>query len=92
MPPLVTGSDARVELEVETGHGGARLEGDGQPAGEFERMTTRRLAITLRPDYAVLVALGEQEPMLAGLRRRRIVVDSPRLLGRDDREAARPYR
>jgi hypothetical protein len=27
--------------------------------------------------------------MLAGLRRRRVVMDSPRLLARDDREAAR---
>jgi hypothetical protein len=38
-----------------------------------------------------LVALGEQEPMIAGLRRRRVIIDSPRLLARDDREAARPY-
>jgi len=39
----------------------------------------------------VLVALGDQEPMLAGLRRRRVIMDSPRLLARDDRKAARPF-
>ena len=39
-------------------------------------------------DYATLVVLDDQEPMLAGLRRRRIVMDSPRLLARDERLAA----
>jgi hypothetical protein len=29
--------------------------------------------------------------MLAGLRRRRVLMDSPRLLARDDRAAARPF-
>jgi hypothetical protein len=33
--------------------------------------------------------LGDQEPPLAGLRRRRIIIDSPRVLARDDREAAK---
>jgi NAD+ kinase len=91
-PPLVTGPDSRVEVELDPGHGGARLEGDGRPAGEVERMDTRRFSVTLRREHATLVMLGNQEPMLAGLRRRRILIDSPRLLARDDREAARPYR
>ena len=29
--------------------------------------------------------------MLAGLRRRRVLIDSPRMLARDNRAAARPY-
>jgi NAD+ kinase len=91
-PPLVAGADARVAVELEPGHGGARLEGDGQSAGEVERLDIRRLTFTLRRAHAVLVNLGDQEPMLAGLRRRRVIIDSPRLLARDDREAARPYR
>ncbi len=90
-PPLVTGPDSRVELEIEPGHGGARLEGDGQPAAELDRLIRRHLTVTLRRDHAVLVALGDQEPMLAGLRRRRVIMDSPRLLARDDRGAARPF-
>ena len=90
-PPLVVGADSRIELQIEPGHGGARLEGDGQPAGDLDRDDTRRLAIGFRPDHVTLVALGEQEPMIAGLRRRRVIIDSPRLLARDDREAARPY-
>jgi NAD+ kinase len=91
-PPLVTGRDSRIELQIEPGHGGARLEGDGQPAGDLDRGDTRRMVIAFRPDHAILVALGDQEPMIAGLRRRRVIIDSPRLLARDDREAARPYR
>ena len=39
-----------------------------------------------------LVTLGEHEPMIAGLRRRGILVDSPRLLARDSREAGAPQR
>ena len=38
-------------------------------------------------DYATLVGLGDAEPFLAGLRRRRILIDSPRVLARDDRAA-----
>ena len=34
---------------------------------------------------ATLVALGGEEPMLAGLRRRKILMDSPRMLARDNR-------
>jgi len=91
-PPLVTGPDSRIELDVEPGYGGARIEGDGQPADELERMARRCLVVTLRREHALLVTLGDQEPMLAGLRRRRVIIDSPRLLARADRDAARPYR
>jgi hypothetical protein len=41
--------------------------------------------VTLRRDYAALVALADQEPLLTGLRRRGLVVDSPRILARDAR-------
>ena len=46
------------------------------------------LDVTLRPAHATLVMLGGEETMLAGLRRRRVIMDSPRVLARDDREAA----
>ena len=90
-PPLVTGPDAAVEVELDPGHGGARLEGDGQIALELERVRPRRFTVSLQPAHALLVALGDQEPILAGLRRRRVIIDSPRVLARDDRAAARPY-
>ena len=47
-----------------------------------------RFALRLQPEFATLVSLGEHEPLIAGLRRRRILLDSPRVLARDDREAA----
>ena len=87
-PPLVAGPESRFEIVVEPGHCGARLENDGQPTADLERFELRRFTVTLQPYYATLAMLEDQEPMLAGLRRRRIVMDSPRLLARDERVAA----
>jgi len=87
-PPLVVGPDSRLEILIEPGHGGARLEADGQASTQLERLEPRRLTIDLIQDYATLAVLGDQEPLLAGLRRRGIVTDSPRLLARDARLAA----
>jgi hypothetical protein len=46
------------------------------------------LTLGLEEGTAVLVSLGEEEPLIAGLRRRRLILDSPRVLARDDREGA----
>jgi NAD+ kinase len=82
-PPLVVGSDSRVGLAVEPGYGGIRCELDGQ---EQERgKPSVEMTVSLRPDYATLVELHDQESMLTGLRRRGLVVDSPRILARDAR-------
>jgi NAD+ kinase len=80
-PPLVAGPDSRVRVLVEPGYGGGRLEIDGQSA----RMEALEVSVTLRRDYASLGALEVQEPLLTGLRRRGLVVDSPRILARDAR-------
>lgn len=82
-PPLVTGPASEVRLHVEPGYGGARLEFDGQ----IDDRAPADLRATRVEDYATLVGLGDAEPLLAGLRRRRILIDSPRVLARDDREA-----
>jgi NAD+ kinase len=87
-PPLVAGAESRVEILLYPGHSGARIELDGQVRGRVEPPEPRTLEVTLRPDHATLVALGGEEPMLEGLRRRRVIIDSPRLLARDDRVAA----
>jgi NAD+ kinase len=47
------------------------------------------LALRSEPDYATLVALDDHESLIAGLRRRRILIDSPRMLARDERESRR---
>jgi NAD+ kinase len=87
-PPLVAGGDSTVSILLDPGHGGARIELDGQIRDRVERHAPRALSVTLRPEHATLVMLGGEETMLAGLRRRRVIIDSPRMLARDDREAA----
>jgi NAD+ kinase len=82
-PPLVVGSQSAVKLLIEPGYGGARLEFDGQAQdAEPSELHAERVE-----EYATLVGLGDSEPLLAGLRRRRILIDSPRVLARDDRAA-----
>jgi NAD+ kinase len=80
-PPLVVGADSVVRLQIRIGAGAARLEVDGQPVGAHEGWLT----IGLRPDVATLVELPDQESLLAGLRRRRVIVDSPRILAEEHR-------
>jgi NAD+ kinase len=82
-PPLVVGPDSRLELLVAPGYGGSRFEADGQVLPTEAPEVT----VTLRRDYATLVRLGDQEPRLAGLRRRGLVMDGPRILVRDRRAA-----
>jgi NAD+ kinase len=80
-PPIVLGAQAELGLEVEVGIGGGRLEVDGQIAGAH----AGELTVTLRRDVATLVAFEGQEAPLAGLRRRRVIVDSPRLVADERR-------
>jgi NAD+ kinase len=80
-PPVVVGAGCELTLDVAAGVGGARLELDGQVLGEH----SGTLTITLRRDVATVVSFDDQEPPLAGLRRRGILVDSPRILAEDAR-------
>lgn len=82
-PPLVAGIGSRLTLTVEPGHGGVRHEVDGRPTP----IEGRLLTIGWRPDYATLVRLADEEPRLTGLRRRGLVLDSPRVLVRAARGA-----
>jgi NAD+ kinase len=86
LPPLVAGAASRVQLTVKPGHAGARVEVDGRPSD----VPAERLDVCLRPDAATIVRLGEEESFLAGLRRRKILMDSPRMLARDARETLKP--
>lgn len=81
-PPLVVGSATELELEVTQDFGGGRLEIDGQVADERVQL----LRIGLRPDVATMVAFPDQESLLAGLRRRGIILDSPRMVVDGDHE------
>jgi NAD+ kinase len=74
--PLVISAGSELSLEIRTGVGGTRLELDGQVADT----DVRPMTITFRPDVARLVSFPEQEPLVTGLRRRQIIVDSPRIV------------
>ena len=89
-PPLVTTPDNRVTISLDPGHSGARMEIDGQVRAPLERLRPVTFALRLQDGYAMLVMLGDQEPLVAGLRRRRIIIDSPRVLARDDRASKTP--
>jgi NAD+ kinase len=82
-PPLVIGPASELVLDVAGGFAGARLEVDGQVAD----VDVSALTITWRPGIVTQVSFDDQEPLLAGLRRRRILVDSPRLLAEADRDS-----
>jgi NAD+ kinase len=80
-PPLVAGNASHLTFTIEPGYGGARCELDGRPAV----MEGSLLTVRHRRDYATLVTLAEEEPRLTGLRRRGLVLDSPRALLRGTR-------
>ena len=85
-PPIVTGPGTLVRILLDAANGGARIELDGQIHTELEPRTRIELALRLEEGFAALVSLGEEESPIAGLRRRRILMDSPRVLARDDRD------
>lgn len=80
-PPLVIAADSKVRLEPTIGYGGARFEVDGQ-VGE---PPDGPLTITCRPGSGTTVVFPGQEPLLERLRRRQIIIDSPRILAEDSR-------
>ena len=90
-PPIVTGTAGEVCVTLDPGHGGARVEVDGQIEDVLERLEPVTFSLGLEPEFATLVSLGEEEPVFAGLRRRRILLDSPRVLARDERETSAPF-
>ena len=81
VPPVVLGAQSRLRIEVDAGHVGARVELDGQTT-DLGGLT---LELELLADQATLVHFGDEEPYLSGLRRRRIVLDSPRMYSREAR-------
>ncbi len=87
-PPLVTSGANEVAVMLDPGNGGARVEVDGQIHAVLDRLEPVTFTLRLEPDFATLVSLGEDESMISGLRRRGILIDSPRVVVRDQREAS----
>lgn len=80
-PPLVVASGSELQILINPGYGGARLEVDGQPLNT----DGADLTVRVRPAVATVVAFDDQEQFVAGLRRRKIIADSPRFLAEDAR-------
>jgi len=80
-PPLVVSGQSELQIVTTPGYGGARLEVDGQPIDP----QVGQLRVTLRSAVATVVAFDDQELFLTGLRRRKIIADSPRFLAEDAR-------
>jgi NAD+ kinase len=80
-PPLLVAAGSTLKLDLTIGYGGARFEIDGQvgedPDGSLE--------IGFRTEMATVVRFSDQEPLLERLRKRQIVIDSPRILAEDSR-------
>jgi NAD+ kinase len=86
VPPLVIPAKSVLELEVGAGFGGARLEIDGQVAAD----RVHSLTIRWREEAATMVGFPDQETLPAGLRRRRIILDSPRVAADAERAGTCP--
>lgn len=80
-PPLVVPATSHVTLLVTAGFSGRRVEVDGQPTD----LEGERFEVDLEPVRASVVAFSDQEPYLAGLRRRGLIADSPRIAAHDER-------
>ena len=80
-PPLVVPGDAVVTIDVRPGYGGFDVEIDGRK----REGQARSFRLALHPDKLTLVTFGGSGRGLAGLRKRRLITDSPRVLARDDR-------
>jgi hypothetical protein len=80
-PPLVVAGGSELQIITASGHGGARLEVDGQVIDT----QVPELTVRLRPAVATVVGFDDQELFLTRLRRRGIIADSPRFLAEDAR-------
>jgi NAD+ kinase len=82
-PPIVVPRTSSVRVEVHPSFAGFDVEIDGQT--ETHRSVDYRLS--MHDEKVTLVSFGELGLGLSGLRERRLISDSPRVLARDERAA-----
>jgi NAD+ kinase len=86
-PPVVVPATATVRVEVHPSFAGFDVEIDGH-AYPLEALDYR---LSLYEEKVTLVSLGELGLGIKGLRQRRLITDSPRILARDERSARAAY-
>ena len=82
-PPLVVPVSSTVGVEVHPSHAGFEIQTDGHE----NPLTAASYRLSLHDQKVTLVSFGELRLGIAGLRERRLIADSPRVLARDDRMA-----
>ena len=81
-PPVVVPASSTLRVEVHPGFAGFEIEIDGHSHPLQERDYT----LALHEDKITLVAFGELGLGIAGLRKRRLITDSARIIARDERD------
>ncbi len=87
-PPLVVPATADLRVTVHPSFSGFKVEIDGHTY-PFEALDYR---LSLQEDRVTLVSFGELGFGIPALRKRQLIVDSPRVLARDKRTANEPRR
>jgi NAD+ kinase len=82
-PPLVVPVSSTVGVEVHPSHAGFEIQTDGHE----NPLTAASYRLSLHDQKVTLVSFGELRLGIAGLRERRLITDSPRVLARDARMA-----
>jgi len=85
-PPLVVPATSTVRVEVHPTAAGFEIEIDGH----IQPLTALDYRVSLHPEKVTLVSFGELGLGIAGLRKRRLISDSPRVLAHDDRAGPAP--
>jgi NAD+ kinase len=85
-PPLVVPASSTVRVEVQPSHAGFEIQTDGHT----NPLRAAQYRLSLHDQKVTLVSFGKLKLGIAGLRERRLIMDSPRVLARDDRVAHRP--
>ncbi len=85
-PPLVVPATSTVQVEVQPTVAGFEIEIDGHG----QSLTALDYRISLHSEKVTLVSFDELGLGIAGLRKRRLIGDSPRVLARDDRAEHTP--
>jgi NAD+ kinase len=82
-PPLVVPATSTVGVKVHPSHAGFEIQIDGHTTP----LIAAEYALSLHAEKLTLVSFGRLGLGIAGLRERRLITDSPRILARDDRTA-----
>jgi NAD+ kinase len=85
-PPIVVPSSSTVRVDVHPSHAGFEIQIDGHTTP----LTAAEYRLSLHDEKITLVSFGTLGLGIAGLRKRRLITDSPRVLARDDRAARAP--